>query len=97
MEFGWVLSGQAEPSSPIESVTTHHTSKEFKDDTLCKFWEVEESPTNEAALSLEERSVLDHFYSRSEGGRFVVPLPSVLMLYEVSLTSRLAVSRLNAL
>ena len=79
-EFGWVLSGQAEPSSPAECVTTHHTSVEFKDDTLCKFWEIEEAPTSETALSLEERNVLNHFktnHSRTEEGRFVVPLPKL--------------------
>ena len=77
-EFGWVLSGQAEPSSSTEHVTTHHTSVAFKDDTLCRFWEIEEAPTSEVALLLEERGVLNHFkanYSRAEGGRFVVPLP----------------------
>jgi hypothetical protein len=77
-EFGWVLSGQAESSSPTERVTTHHTSVEFKDDTLRKFWEIEEAPTSEAALSMEERSVFNHFktnHSRTEEGRFVVPLP----------------------
>ena len=77
-EFGWVLSGQAEPSSSAEHVTTHHTSVAFKDDTLRKFWEIEEAPISEVALSLEERGVLNHFktnHSRTEGGRFVVPLP----------------------
>ena len=77
-EFGWVLSGQADPSSSIEHVTTHHASVESKDDTLRKFWEIEEGPTSEAALSLEERSVLDHFktnHTRTTEGRFVVPLP----------------------
>ena len=70
-----MLSGQAEPSSSAEHVTTHHT---FKDDTLRKFWVIEEAPTNEIAISLEERGVLNHFkanHSRTEGGRFVVPLP----------------------
>ena len=78
MKFGWVLSGQAEPRSPTECVTTHHTSVEFKDNTLRKFWEVEEAPTSEAALSLKEQKVLSHFktnHSRTEEGRFVVPLP----------------------
>ena len=73
-----MLSGQAEPSSHAECVTTHHTSVEFKDGTLRKFWETEETSTSEAALSLEERNVSSHFktnHSRTEEGRFVVPLP----------------------
>ena len=77
-KFGWVLNGQAEPSSPAECVTTHYTSVEFKDDTLRKFWEIEETPTSEAAVSLEKRNVLSHFktnHSRTEEGRFVVSLP----------------------
>jgi gamma-glutamylcysteine synthetase len=53
-EFRWVLSGQAESSSPTERIITHHTSAEFKVDTLRKFWEIEEAPTSEAALSVEE-------------------------------------------
>ena len=59
-------------------VTTHHTSVEFKDDTPRKFWEIEQAPTSEASLSLEERNVLSHFKtnrSRTEEQRFVVPLP----------------------
>ena len=77
-EFGWVLSGQPEPSSSTEHVTTHHTSVAFKDGTLCKFWEIEEAPTSVVALSLEERGLLIHFktnHSHTEGGRFIVPLP----------------------
>ena len=72
-----MFSCQAEPSSLAEHVTTHHTSVEFKGNTLPKFWELEEATTSDAVLSLEERNVLNHFktnYSRTEEGRFVVPL-----------------------
>ena len=52
-EFGWVLSGQAEPSSSAEHVTTH-TSVAFNNDMLCKFWEIEDITTSDVALSLQE-------------------------------------------
>ena len=44
---------------------------------LMILYAVEEGPTSEATLSLEERSVLKHFktqHFRTEEGRFVVPL-----------------------
>ena len=47
-------------------------------DILRKFWEIEESPSDQASLSVEERAVVRHFesnHSRSEEGRFIVPLP----------------------
>ena len=59
-------------------VATFHTSVTSGDDILYKFWEIEESPKNATALSLEEHTVVQHFHShhsRTEEGRFVIPLP----------------------
>ena len=47
------------------------------DDSLKKFWEIEDYNTKQLVLSPEERTVLQHFestYSRNNLGRFVVPL-----------------------
>ena len=49
----------------------------LEDDSLKKFWEIEDY-NMKPVLSLEEKSVVQHFeslYSRDERGRFIVPLP----------------------
>ena len=65
-------------NNAITHVATFHTSVTSGDDVLRKFWEIEESPKNATAFSLEERTVVRHFdshHSRTNEGRFVVPLP----------------------
>ena len=77
-EFGWVLAGEAESCAPADHVTTYHTALISGDDVLRKFWEIEEKPMNDSTLSPEERTVVHNFrdnHSRSDSGRFVVPLP----------------------
>ena len=78
-QFGWVLTGRTNiRSASHPSVASHHTSVTSSDDILRMFWEIEESPKEYANLSTEERSVVRHFeenHSRSETGRFIVPLP----------------------
>ena len=47
------------------------------DDSLRKFWEIEDYNTKQPVLSPEERTVLQHFkstYSRDNHLRFIVPL-----------------------
>ena len=81
-EFGWVLCGGStdKATSPSEA-NLHITSLHAigcDDDVLCKFWKVEEPPASPLAMSLEERAVVKHFdanHSRTNAGRFVVPLP----------------------
>ena len=77
-EFGWVLAGKTSLSAPMDHVATHHVALSSGDDILRKFWEMEEPPRSDSALSLEERSVVQHFkdnHSRTSEGRFIVPLP----------------------
>ena len=81
-EFGWVLCGgntdKTEYSAVNSSVTALHASALCSDEILRKFWEIEEVPVNSPVLTLEERSVVQHFksnHSRTETGRFIVPLP----------------------
>ena len=77
-EFGWVLAGNTEPISPSHHIVAHHISLLSGDDLLRKFWEIEEKPMTDAVLSSEERTVLQHFksqHSRTDTGRFIVPLP----------------------
>jgi hypothetical protein len=83
-EFGWVLSGSTDQSVPMDQInfqaTTFHVlaTSMSADDILRQFWEIEESPLSVPTLSMEERTVVQHFKSkhcRSSEGRFVVPLP----------------------
>ena len=76
--FGWVLAGSTDSCSSVSEVATHHISCATGDDLLQKFWETEETPLTEPALNPEERSAIHHFkanHTRTENGRFVVPLP----------------------
>lgn len=79
-DLGWVLCGSTGSSSlsTPSMVATFHTSVEGLDDTLRKFWEMEELPSDESSLSATERLVVRHFecnHRRSKQGRFIVPLP----------------------
>ena len=59
-------------------VTTFHTFITSGDDILRRFYEIEESPTDQSSLSMEECTVVRHFesnHSLTEEGRFIVPLP----------------------
>ena len=52
-----------------------------RDDILRMFWEIEGNPKDHTNLSPEEHIVVQHFkenHSRSESGRFIVPLPKIL-------------------
>ena len=81
-DLGWVLCGSTgSTSTPAQAnvhITTFHTSVTSSDDVLRKFWEIEEPPSDQASLSVEERTVVRHFesnHTRSKEGRFIVPLP----------------------
>ena len=68
------------PGTPtaLETVPSHHTAVTSSDDLLRMFWEIEENPKDCMNLSTEEHSVVRQFketHSRSEAGRFIVPLP----------------------
>ena len=46
--------------------------------SIHKFWEIEEAPSDRLALTLEESTVMKHFqenHYRTHEGTFVVPLP----------------------
>jgi hypothetical protein len=61
-EFGWVICGSTGSTTSSTQanlhITTFHTSVASGDDILRKFWEVEESPTHHASLSMEECTVI---------------------------------------
>ena len=78
-KFGWILAGGAGTfTSPPRTVASHHIAVTSGDDILHRFWEIEENPRDDCNLSPEERSVMQHFcetHTRTNSGRFVVPLP----------------------
>ena len=47
--------------TPAHQTTVHHVSVLTGDDLIQRFWEVEEKPTSDLALTPEERTALDHF------------------------------------
>ena len=63
-EFGWVLAGGTNDSlslSSLVTVITHHTTVDNGDRILRCFWEVEEPPGSDSSLTIEERTVMEHF------------------------------------
>ena len=77
-KFGWVLAGSTDTYKPTHHIVTHYVSLLSGDDILRKFWELEEKPMANTVLSPEEYSVVQHFkynHTRSDTGRFIVPLP----------------------
>ena len=76
--FGWVVAGGTDSCVTTQVVTSHHAAFLTGDDLLRRFWEIEEKVGSELCLTLEEKSVLNHFknhHTQSEDGRFMVPLP----------------------
>lgn len=74
--FGYVVSGPI-PFTHSSSVHSFHCVSSSVDDSLLKFWEVEEIPTKKL-LSQEEIDCEQHFKDntiRDESGRFVVRIP----------------------
>ena len=74
--FGWVLAGPLQSKDVRPAAYT--CCMPLEDDSLKKFWEIEDYNMKQPVLSLEEKSVVQHFessYSRDECGRFIVPLP----------------------
>ena len=74
--FRWVLAGNIDMIIPTHIAT--HTSVVSGDDIIRRFWEIEESPNSELALSLDEHAVVHHLkvnHCCNNEGRFIVPLP----------------------
>ena len=74
--FGWVLAGpfQSKDARPI----AYTCCIPIEDDSLRRFWEIEDYNMRQPVLSLEEKAVVEHFrssYTRDETGRFIVSLP----------------------
>ena len=76
-EFGWVLAGNTTEIAGGD-IVAHHVAVTNCDDLLRKFWELEDSRSDDGPLSSEEKLVARHFdesHCRTDKGAFVVPLP----------------------
>ena len=74
--FRWVLAGNIDMIVPVHIAT--HTFVVSGDNIIRKFWEFEESPNSELALSSDEHAVVHPFkvnHRRNNEGTFTVPLP----------------------
>ena len=88
-QFGWVLAGasgcsQQGRESQGSYLATTLEDPPISEELLRKFWEIEDPYSRQPALSLEEKSVMEHFertHHRDEAGRFVVPLRKVMRFH----------------
>ena len=82
-QFGWVLAGTTGSShrnrrSRESCYLATIQDPPLSEDLLRKFWEIEDPYSREPTLSIDEKTVVDHFqrtHQRDETSRFVVPLP----------------------
>ncbi|XP_055918705.1 uncharacterized protein LOC129950812 [Eupeodes corollae] len=78
-ELGWILSGpiNSKNSLSIENTSSFHTQVNAIDNSLRKFWELEEVSTSR--ISTPEETACDNYFqntfSRSANGRYIVKLP----------------------
>ncbi|XP_055681854.1 uncharacterized protein LOC129789232 [Lutzomyia longipalpis] len=78
--FGWTIGGKWQPANPLSQQSTavcHTISLKTIDDTLEKFWKLEELP-EESPQSVEQKEVEATYQSttrRSETGQYIVQLP----------------------
>ena len=96
----WVLAGAVyDKYDRRESLDTCYHSTTL-DDTLKRFWEMEEYDLRQPVLSLEERAVIKYFrenYCRDEHGRCIVPLPIRMEVTPRGESRLLAVKRFETL
>ena len=96
--FGWVLAGPFSTEAPKPSAYTCCVAVE--NDSLKKFWEIEDYNLNRPVLSIEEKSVIEHFdssHSIDESGRFIVPLPRKTGVVQLGESRKQALERFSRL
>ena len=85
-----------EPTHAPHSVTSNHVAVSSNEDILRKFWEVEESPTDNLEMSPKDRVVVKHFqdtHTHKDSGQFIVPLPKKTQCKPVGKSRSQAVRR----
>jgi len=109
-KLGWILSGsipehlvihESISQLSVNAYTCLLMQKENINDTMQRFWELEEYPVeNRVTMSKEERECESYFVNtvtRDSFGRFVVRLPFKKNRAELGESRRLAMKRLNYL
>ncbi|XP_018405050.1 PREDICTED: uncharacterized protein LOC108781534, partial [Cyphomyrmex costatus] len=78
-ELGWIISGPTHSgTSPNSSFSFHISIDEDLYRLVHKFWEIDEVPTTNTILSVDDQACEDHFlstHSRTRDGRYIVRLP----------------------
>ena len=77
--YGWVICGKTAVDHTCSHLAVYHSLVESPDDFLRRFWEMEDAPkSDQLYYTREEREVIKHFddnHTRTDEGRFIVPLP----------------------
>ena len=99
--FGWVLAGNVRVEQPAtDQITACCASVLQGDDLMRKFWEVEERVPHQPSLTIEEKTVQQHFdtaHIKDENGRYIIPLPRKENVTPLGDSRALAVKRFLSL
>ncbi|XP_071581282.1 uncharacterized protein [Temnothorax nylanderi] len=94
-QLGWIISGSVgEASSGRSAQAFQCRVEEDLTDIVRRFWEQDEIPSTSVAFSKEDRECADYFartHRRNASGRYVVRLPVISPLPDLSDTRRVAV------
>ncbi|XP_029162606.1 uncharacterized protein LOC114934126 [Nylanderia fulva] len=92
--LGWILSGTVNSTAPGQRVSTHHC--QIEEDITClvrRFWEQEEVRRPSPILTKAELECEEHYrrhHTRSPDGRYIVRLPTIEPIPDLSGTRRAA-------
>ena len=98
--FEWVLAGIVHRRQQPDQTGTCCFSTTTVDDLLKQFWEIEDHNLQQPVLSLDERTMVEHFHSshsRDHNGRYIVPLLMKTDVTPLGESRSLAVRRFKAL
>ena len=93
--LGWIISGPTNTDLPSSLITTHVGTDDYLDETIKKFWEIEEirSPIPKTDAEIQTENHYEKTHSRDHTGRYMVKLP----LINTSTRTCLAPSRNSAI
>ncbi|XP_050293842.1 uncharacterized protein LOC126734313 [Anthonomus grandis grandis] len=98
--LGWIVAGNFNPKCiPVSEnrVLACHSFEQSIDQSLTKFWELEECESNSKVLSKSEQDCEEHFvssFARNSEGRFVVKYPFKENLHQLGFSKQMAYKRL---
>ena len=98
--FGWVLAGVVHECQQPDQTETCCFSTTTVDNLVKRFWEIEDYNLQQLVLSLDERTVVEHFHSshnRDHTGKYIVPLSMKTDVTPLGESRFLAVERFKVL